>query len=128
MKPFKTKLSKEQIEIFENLGAIITTSENKSFMFLPYWIEETERESIYNLHRLGDVPLELKEIIKSIRGEDVENKMQIKDSDIATVEALHDLLYDNHGYKLDHYTLTKARELTSKMYKAIGWGKDKSLK
>ena len=43
----------------------------------------------------------------------------ITDFDIATIEALHDLLLDNHGYKLDHYTLTNARKLTKKMYKAF---------
>lgn len=46
-------------------------------------------------------------------------KMEVEDSDIATVEALHDLLLDNHGYSLSFVTLKKARELTAKMYKAI---------
>lgn len=45
--------------------------------------------------------------------------MEIKDSDIATVEALHDLLLDYHGYKLDHPTLKKARKLTNRMYEDI---------
>lgn len=47
----------------------------------------------------------------------MENK--ILDSDIATVEALHDLLLDAHGYSLDFKTLVKARELTKKMYAIV---------
>ena len=45
--------------------------------------------------------------------------VNIIDSDIATIEALHDLLLDAHGYSLDFRTLKKARELTAKMYKAL---------
>ena len=45
--------------------------------------------------------------------------IEIQDSDIATIEALHDLLLDAHGYSLDFITLKRARELTAKMYKAL---------
>ena len=45
--------------------------------------------------------------------------VQMADSDIATIEALHDLLLDAHGYSLDFITLKKARELTAKIYKAL---------
>lgn len=45
--------------------------------------------------------------------------VDILDSDIATVEALHDLLLDAHGYQLDFITLKRARELTAKMYSAL---------
>ncbi len=45
--------------------------------------------------------------------------VNIVDSDIATIEALHDLLLDAHGYSLDFRMLKKARELTAKMYKAL---------
>lgn len=45
--------------------------------------------------------------------------VEITDFDIATIEALHDLLLDNHGYTLDHITLTNARKLTTKMYEAF---------
>jgi len=45
--------------------------------------------------------------------------VEIQDRDIATIEALHDLLLDAHGYSLDFITLKRARELTAKMYKAF---------
>ena len=45
--------------------------------------------------------------------------VDIIDSDIATIEALHDLLLDEHGYQLDFITLKRARELTAKMYAAL---------
>jgi len=54
-------------------------------------------------------------IVGVVRSADV----NIIDSDIATIEALHDLLLDAHGYSLDFITLKKARELTAKMYKAF---------
>lgn len=44
--------------------------------------------------------------------------VDIVDSDIATIEALHDLLLDA-GYQLDFVTLKRARELTAKMYAAL---------
>ena len=56
-----------------------------------------------------------KHIGRVVRSADV----NIVDSDIATIEALHDLLLDAHGYSLDFITLKKARELTEKMYKAL---------
>jgi hypothetical protein len=45
--------------------------------------------------------------------------VSIVGSDIATIEALHDLLLDAHGYSLDFITLKRARELTKKMYDAF---------
>ena len=45
--------------------------------------------------------------------------VEISDSDIATIEALHDLLLDKHKYSLEFPTLKKARELTAKMYKVL---------
>ena len=45
--------------------------------------------------------------------------VNIVDSDIATIEALHDLLLDAHGYSLDFITLKRARKLTAKMYKSL---------
>jgi hypothetical protein len=45
--------------------------------------------------------------------------VHIVDSDIATIEALHDLLLDTHGYSLGCITLIRARELTDKMYMAF---------
>lgn len=42
--------------------------------------------------------------------------VEIEDKDIATIEALHDLLLDNHAYSKDHYALKRSRKLTKKMY------------
>jgi len=43
--------------------------------------------------------------------------IKITDSDIATIEVLHDHLSEN--YKLDHWMLKQARELTARMTKAL---------
>ena len=52
-------------------------------------------------------------------GENKSVKVEIIDSDIATIEALHDLLLDAHGYSLGSTPLKRARELTRKMYDAF---------
>lgn len=44
---------------------------------------------------------------------------KLKDSDIATVEAMHDVLFDKHGYCTDDMILKRSRELTSKMYSIL---------
>jgi len=44
---------------------------------------------------------------------------EITEMDIATIEALHDLLLDNGIVDLYDIVLTRSRELTSKMYDAI---------
>jgi hypothetical protein len=44
---------------------------------------------------------------------------EIVDSDIATIEALHDLLLDAHGYSPDFITLKRARELVVKMQRIV---------
>jgi len=48
-----------------------------------------------------------------------QRRMDIVDSDIATIEVLHDLLLDAHGYSLSFCALKRARKLTAKMYKAL---------
>lgn len=51
----------------------------------------------------------------------VSESLNIKDSDIATIEALHDLLLDGQGYPLNYPTLKRGRELTAKLYKILGY-------
>ena len=51
----------------------------------------------------------------------VSESLNIKDSDIATIEALHDLLLDGERYPLNHPTLKRGRELTAKLYKILGY-------
>lgn len=48
-----------------------------------------------------------------------ENSEKITDSDIATIEALHDLLIDNHGYSTEFNPIKNARELTDKMHRIL---------
>lgn len=48
-----------------------------------------------------------------------ETSINITDNDIATIEVLHDLLLETHGYNLDSITLKRARELTARMYQSF---------
>ena len=44
------------------------------------------------------------------------NKVEIDDSDIAVIEALRDVLIDNHGYTEDSPPIQRAKKLIEKMY------------
>lgn len=54
---------------------------------------------------------------------DKEGALIFKDKDIATIEALHDLLLD-HGHELDERALKESRELTNRMYNTLKWSRD----
>lgn len=45
---------------------------------------------------------------------------EIKDSDIAIIEALHDVLLDNHKYDFNSKLLANARELCKKLHNIVG--------
>jgi len=47
----------------------------------------------------------------------MEKDLKITDLDIATVEALHDILVDHHGHTLGFPLLKRARVLITKLYK-----------
>ena len=53
------------------------------------------------------------------KAKEVTNNYNVIDSDIGTIEVLHDLLLDVHGYELDSIILKRARELTAKMYESL---------
>ena len=63
--------------------------------------------------------LTLTDVRRSVSYGHLLHYIEIQDSDIATIEALHDLLLDTHGYWVDFIALKRARELTAKMYKAL---------
>ena len=63
--------------------------------------------------------LTLTDVKRSVSYGHLLHYIEIQDSDIATIEALHDLLLDTHGYWVDFIALKRARELTAKMYKAL---------
>lgn len=44
--------------------------------------------------------------------------VEIQDADIATIEAMHDLLLD-HGHKMNSRALTESRALAKRMYAAL---------
>lgn len=45
--------------------------------------------------------------------------IDIDDSDIAAIEAVHDLLIDNHKYSPNYTPLVNVRKVTAKMYESI---------
>ncbi len=77
--------------------------------------EYTEQQLINFAERYHEKQLKL------LRIGVVSDSLNIKDSDIATIEALHDLLLDGERYPLNHPTLKRGRELTAKLYKILGY-------
>ena len=51
-----------------------------------------------------------------------EGMVKFTDKDIATIEAMHDLLLD-HGHELNERALKESRELTNRMYETLKWSK-----
>lgn len=52
-----------------------------------------------------------------------EGAIIIRDKDIATIEAMHDLLLD-HGHGINERSLRESRGLTNRMYKALKYSSD----
>ena len=52
-----------------------------------------------------------------------EGMLLFKDKDIATIEAMHDLLLD-HGHGVNERALRESRGLTNRMYKALKYSAD----
>ncbi len=65
----KVKFPKEQIDLFNNIGTIVTTEEGSTYKYLPFWFKETDEEGVYELFKFEQLPNELIDTIKNIRGE-----------------------------------------------------------
>ena len=76
------------------------------------FLSSSEVEDILNKPDNNSIPLDAQVRRRTV-------SVEITDFDIATIEALHDLLFDKHGYELNHTTLCNARKLTHKMYEAF---------
>jgi len=62
----KVKFSKEQIELFNNIGTIVNTGSGKTYRYLPHWFRETEEESVFELFTFENLPDELIDTIKDM--------------------------------------------------------------
>lgn len=81
---------------------------NDAFLKSSFSWETTEESSLYWGH-----------LYSEYIGLTSENSEQITDSDIATIEALNDLLINAHGYSTEFKTLKQTRQLTDKMHRIL---------
>ena len=72
----KVKFSKEQIDLF-NIGTIINTADGSIYRYLPFWFKETDEEGVYELFTFEQLPDELIETIKSMRGSNGSKQMSV---------------------------------------------------
>ena len=63
----KVKLSKEQIDLFNNIGTIVSTTSDKTYRYLPHWFRETEEEGVFEVFTFENLPDELINAIKDMR-------------------------------------------------------------
>ena len=63
----KVKFSKEQVDLFNNIGTIVNTAEGNTYGYLPFWFKETDEKGVYELFTFEQLPNELIETIKSMR-------------------------------------------------------------
>ena len=59
----KIELTAKEEYLFGTFGNVINI-DNKKYYNLPFWLEKTDKEGIFILHRLGDLPEELLEAAK----------------------------------------------------------------
>ena len=62
----KAKLSKEQQALL-NTGTIVSTPENVTYHYLPFWYKETEDEDMFEIIPLGKLPEDLVRVIDVTR-------------------------------------------------------------
>ena len=60
------KINKTQKKLIESQSHTIYTGDGGKYYFMPYWFQETP-EGKFFLHRLGDLPKELTDIIEEER-------------------------------------------------------------
>jgi len=57
------KLNEANLELFHQAAIIIHTNEDKKYFYLPYWLEVVDDQTVI-MHKLGDLPKDLKEAIE----------------------------------------------------------------
>jgi len=63
----KVKFPKEQTDLFNQIGTIVTTANGNTYQYLPFWFKKTEQEDVYELLTFENLPDELIETIKDMR-------------------------------------------------------------
>jgi len=66
--PMIIEPSEEIIDFFYENGHVIDIAEESTYYFLPCWIEK-RKDGVHFLHQLGNLPAELTNEVRSIRGE-----------------------------------------------------------
>ena len=64
----KVKFPKEQTDLLNNIGTIVNTADGNVYKYLPFWFKETDEKGVYELFTFEQLPDELIETIKSMRG------------------------------------------------------------
>lgn len=60
----KLKLPKRTVDLFDEVGQVVTTSEGNTYRYFPFWIKDTKNDTIFELMSLDKLPDDLTEEIK----------------------------------------------------------------
>ena len=74
MKDVKYKFTDKELQIFEHLGTVVCSG-SKKYYFLPFWIEKDDSDDYFKMHKLGNLPEDLKKLIEDHRIIDRINKL-----------------------------------------------------
>lgn len=88
--------------------------------FLKKCLEDTADGS-WSTHLNKPIQKQIENLTEQLRLYDVVSSfnLEIKDRDIATIEALHDVLLDEKILGLNARSMKESRALTQRMYKAL---------
>lgn len=65
----KIKILNGKSDLFDPIGLHMTTSNNETFYFLPYWFSHTKDKDVFKLNTLGRLPKDLIDTIGIMRME-----------------------------------------------------------
>jgi len=99
--------SEDLIELVESLG-IIAHSKTEKYMYFPYWMRRVSKTKL-ELLRLGQLPEELKDHLKSARGEPHKSKQK------ESFEKIFNYMYEDEirNFEQESGYNFGAREITS---------------
>jgi hypothetical protein len=63
----KLKLTKEQIDLFDQLGTVVVVPSNEIYYYLPFWFKKTEVKNVFDVITFEELPKEVLETINDLR-------------------------------------------------------------
>lgn len=63
----KIRLSKKEIQLFNDFGTTIITREGDTYRYLPFWFKQTKQKSVFELITFAQLPDDVLDDTKTMR-------------------------------------------------------------